>query len=92
MITSRTTLGARFMAIAIVTGPIAYAQAGDTKEDIKETGRDMGKGARKAGRKVKDKTCEMINGKLECAVQKVKHGAQNAGDEIKDKADDVKRD
>ena len=41
--------------------------------------------AKKAYRDVKDQTCEWINGKLECAAEKVKHKIQNKTDEMKDK-------
>lgn len=62
-----------------------FAFADDVKEDVKEAGRDVKKEAKKTGRKIKDKTCEMVNGKMECAKDRVKHGIQNATDEVKDK-------
>lgn len=72
------------------TGFMPCAHADDSAaEQVKEAGRDMKKGTKKAIREVKDKTCEMINGKLECTVKKVKHGAENLKDEAADKADDV---
>ncbi len=60
-------------------------------EKTKEVAADTGKAVKKGARAVKDKTCEMINGKMECLAKKVKHKAQNAGDEISDKVDDVKK-
>lgn len=54
------------------------------KAKAKEVGNDTARAAKKAGRAVKDKTCEMINGKMECAAQKAKHGIQNAADKVED--------
>jgi type II secretory pathway pseudopilin PulG len=54
------------------------------KQDVKEAAQDTGKAMKKAGRKVKDETCEMVNGKMECAAKKMKHKVQNAADEAKD--------
>lgn len=73
--------------------PIAHANddKGTTmKEDIKEGARDVKKNVKKGARAVSDKTCEMVNGKMECAAKKLKHKAQNGMDEVKDKVDDVK--
>ena len=50
----------------------------------KETGRDMSRGAKKMGRDIKDKTCEMVNGKMECAAQRAKHGILNTTDKVED--------
>lgn len=72
------------LALANVTPHIAFAE-GELAADAKEAGQDIKKGAKKAGRKIKDETCEMINGKMECAAKKAGHKLQNAGDEIKDK-------
>lgn len=70
----------------------AVANDDDTvAEKVGEAGRDTGKEVKKGYRAMKDKTCEMVNGKMECAGKKLKHKAENAGDEISDKADDVKR-
>lgn len=56
-------------------------------EKMAEGGRDVKKGAKKAVRKVKDETCEMVNGKMECAAKKAGHKIENATDEVKDKAE-----
>lgn len=76
-------------AILAMSGP-AMAEEGSSSqatEKVQEAGRDVKKSAKKAGRKVKDETCELVNGKMECAAQKVKHGVQNASDEVKDTFD-----
>ncbi len=54
------------------------------KSKAKEAERDTSRAMRKGGRAVKDKTCEMINGKMECAAQKVKHSVQNGADKVED--------
>ena len=53
-------------------------------EKTKELGRDVNRGTKKAVRKVKDETCEMVNGKMECAAKKVKHSIQNTADDVED--------
>lgn len=68
----------------------AYAEETVT-EKAGEMAQDAGKNVKKGYRAAKDKACEMVNGKMECAGQKVKHGAQNAADEVSDKANDIKK-
>jgi gas vesicle protein len=63
----------------------------DVKENTKEMGRDAVKTTKKVGRSIKDKTCRLVKGKMQCAAEKVGHEIQNSVDEIKDKADDVKK-
>jgi uncharacterized protein YjbJ (UPF0337 family) len=53
----------------------------------KELGNDTKRTVKKGARAVKDKTCEMVNGKMECAAQKVKHSMQNVGDKVEDAVD-----
>lgn len=62
-----------------------------TKETTSEAYQDTKKVVKKTANKVSDKTCEMINGKMECAVKKVKHSVENGVGEVKDKVDDVKK-
>ena len=76
-------------AALTATFGLQTAKAEDSKavSEMKEAGRDVKKGAKKAGRKIKDETCEMVNGKMECAAKKAGHKIENAADEVKDKAD-----
>ncbi len=53
-------------------------------EKMNEAASDTKKAVKKSARKVKDKTCELVNGKMECAGKKLKHKAQNVGDEVED--------
>ena len=55
-----------------------------TKQKMEEAGRDTKRGAKKAWRGAKDETCEMVNGKMECAAKKAKHSIQNTSDKIED--------
>lgn len=57
------------------------------KEKAKEAGNDASRSVKKGTREVKDKACELVNGKMECAAQKVKHSLQNAGDKVEDAVD-----
>ncbi len=72
-----------FMAF---TPTLSFSEEGNSvAASVKETGRDMKKGLKKGGRKIKDETCELVNGKMECAAKKMKHKIQNGTDEVKDK-------
>lgn len=57
------------------------------QEQTEETFNDMGRGLKKAGRSIKDETCELINGKMECAADKAKHSIQNGADNVEDAVD-----
>jgi Cys-tRNA synthase (O-phospho-L-seryl-tRNA:Cys-tRNA synthase) len=39
---------------------------------------------KKAGRAIEDKTCELLNGKMECAAKRVKNDVLNTTDRIED--------
>ena len=54
------------------------------KQEMNEVSRDLNRGTSKAVREIKDQTCEMVNGKMECAAKKVKHSIQNITDDIED--------
>jgi len=59
-------------------------------EKIETSADKAGDSVKKAYRKVKDKTCEMVNGKMECVAKKIKHKAKNAADAIETKATEIK--
>lgn len=65
------------------------AHAGDdtAKEKVEEAAKDTKRAMKKGARKVKDETCELVNGKMECIGKKMKHGAQNIGDKVEDAVD-----
>ena len=71
---------------------IPLVQAEESKMDkagdaIHEGANDTKRAAKKAVRGAKDKGCELVNGKMDCAGKKLKHKAQNAGDKMEDAAD-----
>lgn len=57
------------------------------KEKMEEAGRDFKRGSAKAVRNVKDESCELVNGKMECAGKKAKHSIQNGSDKLEDAID-----
>lgn len=75
------------LAALLMAAP-AMANEPTAKEQVVEAGKDVKKGAKKAWNKVKDETCTLVNGKMECAAKKMKHKAENLGNEVKDKVDD----
>lgn len=80
------------LSMAPIFTSVALAQNNQTTgEKVDEVYQDTKKEARKAMRKAKDKTCEMVNGKMECKAKELKHRAQDAADEVKDKVDDVEK-
>lgn len=62
-----------------------------TKAAAKEGWQDTKKVTNKAVNAAKDKTCELVNGKMECAVKKVGHKIENGVGEGKDKLNDLKK-
>ena len=85
-------LKSSFIALMAVTLMGTYyanvSHADETmKEKTAEAGNDTKRAMRKGARKVKDETCKMMNGKMECAAKKAKHKMQNAGDKVEDAVD-----
>lgn len=70
------------------TGPMQYALADDTvKEKVQEASNDGKRASKKAVRDMKDKTCKMINGKMECAAKKAKNVILDGADNVEDAID-----
>lgn len=59
-------------------------------EDLHKAARNTKTGVKKGARAIQDKTCEMINGKIQCLGKKMKHKIENATDDIKDKSEQIK--
>lgn len=57
------------------------------EERTEEAVNDTGRGVKRASRKVQDETCEMVNGKMNCALKKTKHSIQNGADNVEDALD-----
>lgn len=69
----------------------SYASAVETVGEKMETsGNKAVDSVKSTYRKGKDKTCEMVNGKMSCAGKKMKHKMQNAADSIDTKGTEVK--
>lgn len=64
-----------------------HSFAETAKSKTEEVTGDAKRGVKSTVREVKDKTCEMVNGKMECAAQKVKHSIQNTSDKVEDAVD-----
>lgn len=75
------------ISLGLSLGSFAFAANETIGEKAKEGWSDTKKNTKEVYRDAKDEVCEMVNGKLECVGQKVKHGAQKVGDEVKDKTD-----
>lgn len=79
------------IALLMVIGTVGYnmtATADDTvAETAKEVANDSKRAVKSGARSVKDKTCELVNGKMECAAQKAKHAVQNGADKVEDAID-----
>lgn len=74
------------MCIGAVSLP-ARADDDTMKQKAEEVGNDIKRGSKDASRKAKDETCELVNGKMECAGQKAKHSIQKGADKVEDAMD-----
>ena len=74
---SMFVMGSAFAAETV--GEKVNTATNKTVDTVKENYRDA-----------KDKTCEMINGKMECVTKKIKNKARTASDKTKTKAEEVK--
>lgn len=72
------------LSVSVINNAFADETATET---VKEAANDTKRGAKKAVREVQDKSCEMVNGKMNCAVKKVKHSIQNGADNVEDAVD-----
>lgn len=78
-----------FVTIILVgVSDIETSYADETvKEKAAEVANDSKRAVKKGARIIKDKTCEMVDGKMKCVGKKIKHSVQNAGDKIEDAVD-----
>ncbi len=90
----KVTLKALVLTLAFVgSATLTFSVHAETTagERVQEGLEDAGKSMKKTGRDIKDKACEMINGKLECVGKKAANKLRNAKDELKDKANDIEK-
>lgn len=69
----------------------SFVHAEETTMEKVETGANhAADSVKKTYRDAKDKACEMVNGKLECAGKKIKNKAKNLKDKTETKATELK--
>jgi gas vesicle protein len=71
-----------FVLFALSLFPAISFADSQVSKDLNNTAKDTKVTVKKAVRNTKDKTCELVNGKLECAAKKMKHKAENAADNL----------
>lgn len=59
----------------------------EVKKETQEMSRDAGRGMKRAGREIEDKTCELFNGKAECAAKSGINAVKNGADKVEDAVD-----
>lgn len=75
------------MSVGLSLGFATFAANETVGEKVEEAAGDAQKATKKGYRKVKDETCHLVKGKMECAKDKAVGKMKNVGDEIKDKTD-----
>lgn len=76
-----------FILLITVLFSMVATSCNKSKETVKEMSNDAGRATDQAVRDVKDEACEMVNGKMECAADKVKHKVQEGADAVEDTVD-----
>lgn len=77
----------------LVLSAFAYVMMDDNSEtrkitdSIKEVGHDSVREVKSGMRKIQDETCELVDDSADCAVDKVKHDADDAAEDIEDHFD-----
>lgn len=59
-------------------------KSAEVKAETQEMSRDAGRGLKRAGREIEDKTCELVNGKAECTAKKGLNALKNGADKVED--------
>ena len=70
------------MTFAFYLGSAAFA----AESSVSHAADEAGNSVKKTYRSAKDKTCEMVNGKMQCLGKKIKHKLENASDSASAKA------
>lgn len=77
-----------FCTVFIVMSSFSLFAADETsKEKIQESIKDSKRAVKQVNREFEDKTCELVNGKMVCVLNKVKHSAEKGADKVQDAAD-----
>ncbi len=79
----------KFCAMILALSFLSLSAFADetVKDKAKEAANDTRRGAKQAMRATKDAACPIVNGKVECAVQKTKHTIQKGADNVEDAID-----
>lgn len=83
IILSSALIGVMAFAVSLP----AFSADETVGEKAEEAINDTKRAAKKAARKVEDKTCEMVNGKMECLAKKAGNKLKDAGDKVEDAID-----
>ena len=87
----KTQLVKAMTVMLVVSGFMFSATAEETTgEKLKHTANKAEDSVKETYRNAADKTCEMINGKMECLGKKVKRKAQTAADKTATKVEQLK--
>jgi S-methylmethionine-dependent homocysteine/selenocysteine methylase len=79
------------LLIASFTFAASFSFAEETTVEKVETSLNKGTDkVKKTYRDAKDKTCEMVNGKMKCVGKKIKNKARNAKDKIETTTEELK--
>jgi hypothetical protein len=63
------------------------AEGKSVKESVSNSAKHAKHKTNKGIRKLKDKTCEVVDGKTKCLAKKAEHSVENGVDNVKDAAD-----
>jgi hypothetical protein len=75
-----------FILLVAFCGQV-FASDEAKRQKIKEKINDSKRAFKQESREFEDRTCELVNGKMVCALKKAKHSTQKRADQIQDKAD-----
>ena len=74
--------------LILFASPLILTAADETvKENVQESIKDSKRAMRQANRELEEKTCELVNGKMVCALKKIKHSAEKSVDKVQDAKD-----
>ncbi len=74
--------------LILFASPLILIAADETvKENAKESINKSKRAMRQANRELEDKTCELVNGKMVCALKKIKHSAEKSVEKVQDAED-----
>lgn len=85
----KSLIKAGLIVISLQIGIMAIAEE-TTMEKVETKTNEMIDDTKSTYRSAKDKACEMVNGKMECAGKRIKSKVKNAVDKAETKAKELK--